>query len=98
MIGNGFGPRAVWCHEPQQESDCKAAAMREDRDQGVVNPSTICQIDRKNTLVTIRPSHTAGQVRRSAYAKRSQMEDRMKPIRREQAIRTGLGGDDGNVI
>jgi len=26
------------------------------------------------------------------------MEDRMKPIRREQAIRTGLGGDGGNVI
>jgi hypothetical protein len=38
VIGNGFGPRSVWCHEPQQESDCKAAAMREDGDQGVVEP------------------------------------------------------------
>ena len=35
MIGKGFGRRAALRHKHQQESGCKAAAIREDGDQGV---------------------------------------------------------------
>jgi len=59
VIGNGFGQRTAWRYKLQQESDCKATAMREDGDQGVVNPSTICQIDHRNTAAPIRQSRTA---------------------------------------